>query len=200
VEQASEVDSGGEEQNAVITLEDLKPFCSKDESRISINTPFIQDGFTYATDGRMLLRVRSALECAPPIGNPPKIGPYFQFPPEDAKPLAFDFSKLGDQPGLVDCEDCGGSGYWNCSHCGTRDVECENCDGAGKVTPKENSVEIAGRHYNPLFLRRIAKLPKVEWVDWLATVASNETAPGTFRFDGGEGLLMPLKKEDKISP
>ena len=55
-----------------LTPEDLQRFCSDDESRPSICHPFSQEKWTYATDGRLLIRVPRLAEV-PEYEDAPKM-------------------------------------------------------------------------------------------------------------------------------
>ena len=46
----------------MIIAAELQPFCSTDEARPYLHKPWTRDGYTYATDGRIMIKVPALLE------------------------------------------------------------------------------------------------------------------------------------------
>lgn len=166
---------------------DLQPFCSVDECRMAINTPFAFNGWKYATDGRICVRIQT--------GEPDDSSEPYKRP--DASALFKGFGvdgleafKIPAIDGVREkrCPSCNGNGYSTCDH----DHECEDCDKTGVLEewPKK---EIGGQIFSERYLSKIINLPGLKF---FARSADVETLkPAFFTFDNGQGLLMPIKKE-----
>lgn len=68
------------------------------------------------------------------------------------------------------------------------DAECEECYGTGKNL-LHNSVEVGGALFSDLYLFWLSQLPNCE------IGVFNDLDPARIRFDGGEGLIMPRRKD-----
>lgn len=92
------------------------------------------------------------------------------------------------------CSTCGGDGICECCDCDTSH-SCGHCDGTGtcRETVDEANERVAfgyvdiARRYAWL----ISTLPNVTW----AAQLDNDESPILFRFDGGQGVVMPMRKE-----
>jgi hypothetical protein len=113
--------------------------------RYSLGLPFVRGDWVYATDGRILVRVRSTPEVAAllPLGDRrvPEVEFYFDAAPAYApEPVTFavdEPEKCGECDGkgrlpARRCNECGGSGETICSCCG-QDRNCPDCDGKGRI-------------------------------------------------------------------
>jgi hypothetical protein len=158
---------------------DLDLFCNPQEREPGrdLSVPFSLNGYTYATDGAICVRVPRR----------PDIPENKDAPNAEAR-LSWDFSrvKFGPLPKLKTLPDkcgwCLGRGYQhNCPDCR---CECEHCNGFGKFAPK---VQIGKTHFSAQYVAWIEALPELE-------IGKPRPAPHPlpFRFKGGEGLLMPL--------
>lgn len=126
---------------------------------------------------------------------------------------------------LTPCAHCNGEGEIGCDHCGHAsqcdhcmgrggnsytlydgiepgahgDIECENCNGFGRVgrIPETVSVKVGEAWFAKSYIDAIATLPELEVV--VPGPESGLRAMG-FRFKGGEGLLMPMSPPDVIRP
>ena len=168
-----------------IAIELLKKFCSTDTTRLAINSPFSQEQWTYATDGRVIVRV-------------PRLA---DVPENEKAPKNIDENIWRKNPGLtgwqdlptypkpteVECETCGGGGVHECS-CGDSHG-CANCDGSGIVPEPVVGVKIGRQHAANNYLHLLSELPSVK----ISESAVDEHHALHFIFDGGEGLLMPYK-------
>jgi hypothetical protein len=167
---------------------DLQDFCS-DETRMAICTPFVRDGWKYATDGRICVRI---LTTEPDDSNEPYKRP-------DASALFKGFNVDGLEPfeiptikgvKIIECDSCNGDGYAICDM--GHEHECNDCDGDGHYEewPKN---EVGGQTFSERYLSKIINLPGLQF---FARSADMETLkPAFFTFDNGQGLLMPIRKE-----
>lgn len=171
---------------------DLQDFCSVDETRMSICTPFVFNGWKYATDGRICVRIQTN---EPDDSNEPYKRP-------DASALfkgfnvdgleSFEIPKL-DGVKIIECERCGGTGEQTCDM--GHNHECPNCDGDGHYEewPKH---EIAKFIFSEQFLSKMALLSGIKFYPTAANWDKDKIAkPALFTFGNGQGLLMPIRKE-----
>lgn len=139
----------------MITLDDLMPFCSKDETRGPITKPLCDGEWTYATDGRIIARVPGGLvegaqiplaanwgkllaSCReitqPPVDR--ALGHFWPFPQPSPEPA----------PDWRTCFFCEGKG-------------CEECDMEGKENFAKPHYDALFRSvYNVAFLNRLWRL------------------------------------------
>lgn len=165
---------------------DLQQFCAGPDDREYLRTPFSKGDYSYATNGHIMVRVPrdpSLGECKRP--DLPVEPPFVNL--DDAK-----FAKIthGTLPILPPdrqehCEDCDGRGSeHDCPDC---QCDCQSCGGTGKQTVRPRiSTEIAGRVVNLRYALMVLALPGVE-------VAAADKGPLLFRFDGGVGVVMPIR-------
>ena len=176
------------------------PFCEKEPCRYGINEPFVVGGFRYATDGKLAVRVPADGEpdADYKIKLPRKIGELF-------KPAAVEWllwpavEVCGNCNGsgvvLGDCDMCSGTGDHECS-CGDKH-ECGYCEGDGKVDDLcdcrravGGSVKCGASEISMYYSRKISQLPRASYQP-TATPAT----PVHFKFDGGEGVVMPFSEK-----
>jgi hypothetical protein len=154
----------------------LLTFC--DPKRASIAKPFTWGEYTYATNGKVLIRVAARADV--PVN--------FTSPPEDAitqllaAPSAQrDIQAFQPVPQPQDwiiksagCDMCSGIGSTQlvCPHCG-EPVECPHC-----------GVLIGGVLFRREYLRQLVTLPDAE-------IAVSSSFAG-IRFNGGVGVICPL--------
>jgi hypothetical protein len=183
----------------------LQPFCLDDESdrREYLKSPFTQGGFTYATDGRFLVRVPAINGIGPMVGNTIAV--------EKVIPGIDDVDTFRSLAGIqlpaptrpdqeeIRCTSCGGRGTeHSCPDC---ECECEDCGGSGKATRKLRvSVDLFGLTFDVAYVRKLLMLPDVEVAPQTALAGGGYPGPMFFRFTGGRGAVMPLysKYEEHI--
>ena len=190
----------------------LKRFCADEEDRPKLGKPWIKDGHTIATDGRILIRLFRELEGVEPQEKPPS----FQKIIDELKTATY--GPLPDldwtlekcvlpPPKWTDCKECEGRGevlydyqnvpngtYITCPLCEGEGREstqiCEICRGRGYHCKTVGTIEHKGNWLNPLFVAFIADLPGVE----IQTNAERFKVIG-FRFDYGDGGIMSMRAE-----
>ena len=79
------------------------------------------------------------------------------------------------------CQMCNGSGVI--------DGPCDSCGGSGKF-PEKRSVDIGTKTLDCEMLTTMSKLPNVK----IAPEAVEKLSPVPFKFDGGIGIICPLRK------
>jgi hypothetical protein len=170
---------------------DIQSFCSTEKWRPRLHKPFSRGGYTWATNGHILIRVQ-LIKDVPDNGGSENVEGVWNthFKPESFKP-APPLSILPNIPTIkATCEACDGSGVEHeCSHCSH---ECEECDGTGQAesqSERKSSVTISGIPYSVHYVRQILSLPDCEIE---ATPVQDRAL--AFRFRGGEGILMALRE------
>lgn len=176
------------------TAIDLQKFCGEDETfgssaRYIFTQPFTKNGWTYATDGRICIRIPTGdTNTEPP---PQREGESFQrqFPPCDDlfKPVKEPISNPWPTTGMVRavevCPQCDGEGVVGCEECGEK--RCLYCKGTLRMEQtigRKVGAHLVGVKYDDLIL----SLPSPYWI---AGAAPNRALP--FTFSGGEGQIMP---------
>ena len=144
----------------------------------------------YATCGRIAIRVPTK---EPDDSNKPYKRP-------DASALFKDFNVIGLEAfkippldGVIsrDCKSCHGVGERICDMGHTH--ECDDCEGGTiQEWPKK---EIGGHLFSERFLSKMVALPGLKFYPTVATFYPTGAKPAFFTFDGGQGLLMPMKKD-----
>ena len=160
---------------------DLSLFCASEQfGRTNLTTPFSRGNWTYATDGKVMVRIPRRADI-PERGDAPHVERIW---PKEV-PLQFVPvvpTRLPERE-YVQCDMCDGRGSrHDCPDCQCR---CEECQGEGLL---EEAVAIG---VGPeLVTRRVAEL--------LMALPDAEIAPMAgavmqFRFRGGDGIFTTLK-------
>ena len=168
---------------------DLKPFCGDNDVRYYMNAPFSEGEFTYATNGHILVRV-ARCDDVPEVeveAAPPKCEKLFADNP------FISAVEIPDIPPMIeaDCDCCNGYGTHE-QKCKTGTAyDCEECNATGKrvTEPGETmwpQITVGDTGFASKYLRLIKALPGIEF-------SPNGQNPAPFRFDGGDGLLMPIR-------
>lgn len=185
----------------------LQVFCGEYDK---YNKPFSGVDYVYATDGRMALRVnKSKIESIYDEGEySQKIDELIEKVKKD-NPINFN-----EQFELIPCRncratglnrkcpECEGRGVIECCECG-QDIDCPDCDGndscdeekcydcggLGKRLKEEHTVLIEGLKVQSKFLCKIYQ--ELKDVQLFADMSDYKMV--YFKFDGGEGILLPLK-------
>jgi hypothetical protein len=163
---------------------DLTPFCGTDETRPQITKPFSRGEFTYATNGHLCIRVPRREDATEQdevnVLNLPWDKPHYYVP----------FPDIAMPPKVTRTEKCSCfDGYeHDCPDCA-----CEECDGTGTATidsDAKTSVGLCGTPYALRLVRMIADLPGLQ-IAAGRSLKHDRSSVLAFRFDGGDGLLMP---------
>ena len=184
-----------------MNLDQLKTYCSTDIQRKWVTKPFTVGDFTFATDGRILFRVPAIAEVPEdPDATKGSKGVMAMLDKDvvnEYKPLPpFEPREPGPCPG---CDGRGKSEWVECPDCTERihldgqTIVCLECGGLGRRLKHDDgnihllSVDLGGTWISVKYYEILSKLPKL-------TIATNMDATGPlhFKFDGGDGLLMPM--------
>lgn len=195
-----------------MTTDELRAFCDTGSERRVVQAPFSLDAWTYATDGSIIVRVPRLPEVAelpnrlltPPelfANNPP--GPlWYPVPTLPPAPMAVPCSRCGGKAKPV-CPACHDTGevsfeFWHGATRYTADVTCPVCHGEVRCgrcdgtlierRDEEPPVELGPALFAPKYIRLLAALPHCEMAP------SNASDVCRVRFDGGDGLVMPMRR------
>jgi len=183
-----------------MNLDQLKTYCSTDIQRKWVTQPFTVGDSTFATDGRILLRVPAIAEVpeVPEATQGSKgVRALVQDVVNEYKPLpSFEPREKGPCP---ECDGTGKTGWVECPDCDERiyldgqTIVCLGCGGLGRRLKRDDvnnlsAVDIGGTWISAKYYEILSKLPGL-------TIATNKDATGPchFKFDGGDGLLMPVR-------
>jgi len=193
-----------------LTQDQLQKFCAIVNFRNEHQHPFLFQGYLYATDGRICIRIKDDGSL--------KIGTAHN---------GIDYAKIFEGkencdlpipplPARIDCPRCNGTGIeHDCLDCdgtgtapATKDkrrtlVDCQKCAGAGRVTPaadappcwwcngrgeeEHNPVAIGDTHINRIYLAMCAEIPGAR----IVRIAGTSVA--RIKFDGGQIAIMPTR-------
>ncbi|MEW6614003.1 MAG: hypothetical protein AB1401_00805 [Thermodesulfobacteriota bacterium] len=196
--------------NETMKAEILQQFCDID--REDMKKPYSEDDFTYATNEHILIRVprMDGIEesLKGPVIKEKAVAIYFSKEPTQwfpVSPIYVEQELCLNCKGtgrLYTCHECEGEGQvipwtdWNdydeqtCRTCdgnGQLEAACIKCDGTGKIW-NDKSVPIGGVYFSDRYLSWLYQLPNCE----IGPFGTKD--PARFRFDGGEGLIMPRSK------
>lgn len=205
-----------------MNLQDLKKFCSTDHTRPTILKPFTQDGFTFATDGRILVRIPaieggaddgpedsirvipSDLKNYQPVQLPPNWESIIQ--PETPCHTCEGTGSIGK------CRHCQGHGEIECETCGHEEY-CRPCQGTGKASSKETQgytepcEDCDGRGKTTelvkISLNRGACFLDLRYLRLAATLPNlrlrflDEHSVLRMDFESGDGAIMPIRPGSK---
>lgn len=181
---------------------DLSRFCDPDSSRFALQQPWRADGFIYASDGKVAIRIpddgRGLIEAE---GRKPRISeifePYFsqveewQSLPDDVDCCLVDSCIEGVQ--TQECSKCSGYGTRECDM--GHEHQCGKCDGSGKQKEdcEECCVKLANRSLYRKFVCIFLPVPNLQWGVCPSRNAADD--PIYFRGDGGfAGIAMPKRE------
>lgn len=185
---------------------DLQRFCLADLTDGSrypaMAKPFMRGGMKYATDGRILIAVPAPGEPDTTERTPraeellPEIGPSAEYLPWPTTEPCLPCGQTGQVTRT--CRVCSGLGEHWCDQCET-DHECKACDEDCKQIEicdcREfgQAIEINCRTIARHYVYLASTLPNVQF---FADRGSQEK-PLRFRFNGGEGVVMPMFDKEK---
>ena len=196
----------------------LSKFVNPNDPRPYIQHPIANDGFLWATNGHMAVRIpydgaECTLELCEDLSILPEMKRYFSIVPwlggkfqpiqetiEERKCMQCDDKGLMPEIVSGTCSDCDGEG--NFYH-GVHSYECKECNGTGityKATIETvkcdncsgtgviHSTIVGGLYFNQDYIDTIKAMP--------GAVMWTPDKPGlcAFRFDGGSGVIMSLSR------
>lgn len=197
----------------MISEELLRSFCSRDPSRFILMDPFtLADGWTYATDGMVVIRVKGfefkpGKDVTPPRVD--KLQEWSSVPrtvvvdlPELPPPQRVACAECSGTGKLEFCRECNGRGVLECdmghehecTGCNGKtapkpDAKCFECDGTGRVEAPAVPVRVGRMLLADVYLRKLAALPGLQLFD------NGGTPSGAyFMFEGGEGIVMGMRE------
>jgi hypothetical protein len=166
---------------------DLEKFCSCDPQHPVLHQPFSYGTWTYATNGHVMVRV---LRCDGIAENPcaPNEGASRMFNstgfPRYKPAPKFELQEPFEWEEQIECWCRNGSLH----HCSSCTCKCTHCGGTGTFAKTNfRTTSIGKAHYNSKYISLMQSLPR------LKLGQPYQRKPLSFRFDGGEGLLMPCK-------
>lgn len=170
---------------------DLQQFCATEDedARTYLSKPWSMGEFTYATNGHILIRVPRREDVPENPDNPitaDKVHRVARIEPTDV----WRAPTIVGLPPLVEteCDRCDGIG--KACHCASCDCDCPECYGKGEISSdRGKSASYRGVPFALKYIRMICALPGVEF-----TSQPHKEAPLRFRFDGGIGSVMALRK------
>ena len=164
----------------------LEIFCATDRPKLA--RPFSIGAWTYATNGHILVRVPRRDDVAenPDAPNASLVYEKVKSPRRYKQVPQFELSGPFEWEEEREC--------WRCRYhkgkihdCPDCKCACPECGGTGKLTDRNFKKTQIGRvGYNSKYISWLQSLPGVE------IGPPHKKDPLAFRFDGGEGLLMPL--------
>jgi hypothetical protein len=167
----------------MITKDDLIPFCNRD--RAGLEKPWSLGKYTIAANGTTLIRVPRLRDVKEDSGAPQKVSHLFS----EVTPKAI-YADMPELPPIQrdGCDSCGGTGEHSCScHRCNYQGPCEDCHGTGGETEVQTDVIIGTRKMDARLLRLLLPLPGL-----LVQFNGDKHSPMHFKFNGGDGLVMPL--------
>ena len=160
---------------------DLTPFCSpQDDPRYYLCAPFSDGDFSYATNGHIIVRVPRRADIQEREKAHPSCHKLFI---ENPAREMIAIPDIPPAPPQIDCMTCEATGKWND---GDTVEKCEDCGGTGKKNARQD-IAVGEVHFAAKYLRLIITLPGA------GKISPNGTGSAWFTFDGGDGLLMPIR-------
>lgn len=174
----------------------LRNFCSGDERRPITCRPWSFGDFSYATNGTIIVRVPLVADV-PIVADREKTAKMVdQWLTNYASMERVPAPRIDLPKGRSwTCDECDGRGTkHDCPDCG---CDCRECDGTGRC---HQPVLVAwrGTHISRENWRLVTALPG-------SVIAASPPLPPvhdhiSFAFDGGSGIVMPMRKRDEDDP
>lgn len=174
---------------------DLAPFCGQDESRPYLMQPFASGSWTYATDDRILVRIPRRDEDPAASEDNKAVKPaeemFNDIPVDGFEPLPAVKIEVNE---YEECAVCDGRGTEH--ECPSCQCQCLDCRGTGHPIPGlDTSVDIGGSIYCGEQILLLQALPNIVLHSPTREIKSTVLKAAFFRFDGGEGVIMPRLNE-----
>jgi hypothetical protein len=189
-----------------MTPDQLQKFCADGDFRRYLNNPFMQGEYAVASNAEIAIRTtefegeypakedkwvdisavidRACKSELPMLPIPADLPPTKLCPDCDRK----------DWYAKETCDDCNGEGTFE--H-GRHEYDCKNCDGEGEIKAQclkcggkgylIEAVQIGDAHFSSSYLALLADLPGI------AIAPNGKDGAAYFKFDGGDGVLMPMR-------
>ncbi len=200
------------------TRNDIIKFCSTDEARPMLQTPWTINGITYASNGAVLIAMPETGEGYP-IGEHqrPEIelsGHLTRFHITQWVPVNQIHNPAteieceycnGTGKAMIGCAECYGDGYIECGECGN-DKDCETCGGTGNAprtsggacTDCGGTGKDVGYQYEIILPCAIVQGKFLAlFKDFEFGVSHSPHEPVQMRCGNIRGALMPLKLTDE---
>lgn len=202
---------------------DLKLFCGKDDPRPYLNTPWQEDGSSFASNGHIAIMLDGAPTPSLPPADPNMVGRVPKLLAQVAANQQAIAIKLPEEPAET-CYRCEGSGFaisQQCEECdgdgwfehGSHEYDCKDCDGSGEhvVSAAQGSPGAAECErcdgHGKLFSRFVDlhaagttykfQEKYLRLINDLPSprliVSADRAEAARFEFDGGRGVLMPCR-------
>jgi len=161
-----------------MTLDELQTFCSTDPGRANLAVPWTRGDYTWATNGKILVRV-PAIDGVENCPAAPDAALIFE---KNGRDCEWQSVPTVAMP-LDDCHSCDGSGFHECS-CGDGNSHpCGYCNGTGKRLDREVQTAIGDARFAHCYL---ALIP-----GWEISPGGHKDAAWIRKGDA-LGLLMPM--------
>lgn len=174
----------------MLTIQQISQFCDSD-GVFSIRLPWSRGDYTYSTNGHLIIRIPRHPDIKE-IPEAPDASDIFL----KAEPVPPEWINIPTLPEaeFIQCKECEGQRFvtwktnWN-----EYEAECKSCNGTGE-RKEFQKIEINGVIFNVEYLRKISKLPnpKISVLNAGGGISGKEK-PAWFKFDGGDGLIMPCR-------
>ncbi len=151
--------------------ETLAKFSGGYSGNWDIKVPWSLGAYTYATNGAIAIKV-------------PRLGGV----PENPKSPDVDALKTVEPKEWYPAENIKMPRWRKCTECESYDGQCEECGGMGKTVSQKPKL-FHGTIFDQKYLALISSLPNSE----IGVIP--EPGVTLFRFDGGTGLLMPIRTQ-----
>jgi hypothetical protein len=165
---------------------DLQKFCDNDVNSFRggcIATPWSAAENTFASNGYIIIRVQRRADV-PERKSAPSLKALQEWFYKEPKKWFSIPADMDPKPIEIPCAECNGKGKHK--YQGSF-IECEDCGGEGKYD-KHKRIPIGDEAgFSNVYLSWLAELPGIE----IAPFGAEE--PARFRFEGGDGLLMPMR-------
>lgn len=180
------------------------------ESHQFMQAPILRGDWIYATNGHVAVRVpkqegidATETDSIPQMPSLFDNGRRESFDELPRLPVAQKCPKCDGRGHAYECPDCDGDGVF---YHGQHEYDCEECNCSGQVMSGEESdkqpcwkcnglgdaaqpVAVAHQYFDRRYLAKIKQLPGVKF----SPNPGDAMGSGYFTFDGGEGLIMPMR-------
>lgn len=168
-------------------------FCAAphEVARYDLTGPFVQAGYQYGTDAKIMLRAAADAPNTEGDLRLPNAGETFDhFAQQEHGPWQ-PLTVTATRGDWVSCDQCDGAG-WSWDPVTYHVQRCKHCNSNGSVWDRSAEVQIGGRWFMRQMSDLLLLLPRVEYR--MPVENLHDGRPMHFRSGGAEGLLMPLTR------